>query len=1366
MFSLCLPLSAQEKLLPVLHFQKVPGFTTTVYSNVARDSLGYVWFGTVNGLMRYDGYGLKEYRHVENDPSSIVSNLVLWLFCDSKKRLWVGTGDGKVCLYDRFHDRFLTFPSYEEIYSKTKIVNTGSFVEESNGNMWFASYGAIVRAILPSRFGPAEFDSLARYTQFTAIPIPTRRHVAVGLTARQDGKLVAGTDSGLIVIDPATLTVSRPLYNDPFSRRLDSISVYTFYMESDSTVWIGTGTEGLFHFNWNQGTAANYRHREGDAGTIRLDEVLSIMPDRRGNLWVSTIKGYDLFSLNEKHCIPYLVFGSAPGGGICQRISVDNGGTYWLVDDSGVFWLSPRSFMLPHYAQKKADGRLRSYQSVERDRNGAIWCLSDGILLQVDVASMKVIRSIDVWLGKRPIYSEGGDRTISLIDRHGDFWFAGWDLGLHRVNLSTSRITTYSYPPSVGVTQSVRSIAQGPGDSLWIGTNWDGLWLFDPQRNALTLPPVDSTDEVIVTCASDGTLYLSTVGEGLVVYSPATGRTARLLHNASDPRSLADNMVRMAYEDPSGRIWVSAGSILDLWDPSNGSFEHYSNRAFDKALFAHSMGSDPKGRVWLRYTPMGSSLFDPTYKSFKNLDFSCGMAGASTDLQILDDGRVLLTGNAGVNIFHSDSLRYTREPPPLVITQLRVNDTLVIPLPLVDGSRILRFSHDQNVIEFLFAAIDIDAPQLVEYSYRLDGLEPSWIKPVDRRYVRYPGLTPGDYKFSVRVTSVWGEWQEREISFAFSISPPWWRSLWAYICYILIASALLISIYRARLNQLRLKQRAEMEHFQAEHLAEVDSMKSRFFANVSHEFRTPLTLILGPVETALSTPLDERVRETFILVKRNAQKLHALVNQLLEFTRIEAGNMKLSVGEGDLARFLQRVVQSFQSWAERKRIRLEFRSDQESITGYFDAEKLEKIINNLVSNALKFTPEGGTVNLNIRTHPPTPLLPANSSGIFDLQREGGVRALSSAKSIMISVSDTGPGISPEHLPHVFDRFYRVDESHKTEGTGIGLALTKELVELHHGTISVQSEIDKGTTFTVTISIDRGSYRDEEICSMPPEPGEEPGVPVSEGDTPASLLGVSDSPTDGGMPVVLVVEDNADVRAYIRSHLDKEFAVLEAENGRKGFEKSGEVLPDLVVSDIMMPEMDGYELTRALKHDEKTSHIPVILLTARAASESKIEGLETGADDYLTKPFDAEELVVRIRNLIEIRRELRKKFSVGTVLKPGEVSVPSMDDALLKRIMEKVEENMGDEGFGVEELTRLVALSRRQLQRKILSLTNLSPGGFIRYMRLQRAHALLQKNAAPVAEIGYQVGFSSPAHFSSAFHRQFGIPPSEVRRLAE
>jgi DNA-binding response OmpR family regulator/two-component sensor histidine kinase len=486
------------------------------------------------------------------------------------------------------------------------------------------------------------------------------------------------------------------------------------------------------------------------------------------------------------------------------------------------------------------------------------------------------------------------------------------------------------------------------------------------------------------------------------------------------------------------------------------------------------------------------------------------------------------------------------------------------------------------------------------------------------------------------------------------------------------------------------------------------------------------------------------------VIKDNAKKLFALVNQLLDFSRLESGMMRLQVSRGDTVQFLRRVVMSFESWAERKQIRLEFHSDAESMPGHFDADKLERIVNNLMSNALKFTPGGGRVQVHVSPSPPRPLTKRHEG-----ERERG------GEWVSITVSDTGPGISADHLPHIFDRFYRVNETHTTEGTGIGLALTKELVDLHHGTIAVESTPGKGSVFTVTFPIERSVYAPNDIAESASliekrEPAEAEASAEEQRAVPSAA-------SADGKPIVLIVEDNADLRAYIREDLQADYAVQEAGNGKMGFECATEVVPDLVISDIMMPEMDGMELCRALKQDLRTSHIPVILLTARAGTDSKIEGLDIGADDYVTKPFETKELNARIRNLIEQRRLLRKKFSAGVVLKPGEVAIESLDDAFLQKAILVVEKRMNDEKFSVEELAVEIGMSRVQLHRKLTALTGQSSSEFIRSLRLHRGMELLKKNAGTVSEIAYMVGFGKPSNFAKWFQEQFGVLPSSIRK---
>jgi len=537
-----------------------------------------------------------------------------------------------------------------------------------------------------------------------------------------------------------------------------------------------------------------------------------------------------------------------------------------------------------------------------------------------------------------------------------------------------------------------------------------------------------------------------------------------------------------------------------------------------------------------------------------------------------------------------------------------------------------------------------------------------------------------------------------------------------------------------RIREIYLQKQAEMEHFQAERLAEVERLKSRFFSNVSHEFRTPLTLIHGLNEQlskgGMEAPAQQRKHR---MIRDNVGRMTALVDQLLDLSRLELGKTVLQVQRSDVITFIRRSVLAFESWAERKHIDLDFESDRESAEGYFDGDKLEKIAGNLVSNALKYTEDGGSVRVE--------------AGIEDSR-------------LSIRVVDTGCGIPEDQIPHLFDRFFRIDETHKTEGAGIGLALTKELVELHHGTISVESTLGKGAAFTVTLPIDESSYKANELADAPARPAPEPEI-LAEAEEIAKMADIPSPELAEGDLTVLIVEDNADLRAYIREYLETDYAVREAEDGKAGVEMALECIPDLIVSDVMMPGLDGYELVKTLKREVRTSHIPIILLTARAGTDSKIEGLETGADDYVTKPFDPRELGVRIRNLIEQRRLLRKKFSEGIELKPGEVAVTSLDDALLRKVMDIIEKNIGNEAFGVDDLSRETSLSRRHLSRKLSALTGMAPARLVKYVRLQRAHDLLEKNAGTVIEVAFSVGFSNPSHFATSFRERFGVSPSDL-----
>lgn len=557
---------------------------------------------------------------------------------------------------------------------------------------------------------------------------------------------------------------------------------------------------------------------------------------------------------------------------------------------------------------------------------------------------------------------------------------------------------------------------------------------------------------------------------------------------------------------------------------------------------------------------------------------------------------------------------------------------------------------------------------------------------------------------------------------------------------ILGGSLLVLLILFGFFQYLRNRQRArqqqaalalQLEHAEAEKLRELDRLRSIFFANISHEFRTPLTLIVSPLEQLLRGGLQDSLQKYYGIMLRNARRLLELVNQLLDLSKLEAGKMQLQVSQSDLGQFVRAIAYAFESLAVRKQIHFEVQTPEAPVSGWFDRDKVEKILNNLISNAFKFTPEEGTVRVELH-----------------LQQDQAV----------LQVRDSGIGIPEEQLPHLFERFYKsTSGSDLQAGSGIGLALTRELVELHRGHIMVESRQGDGTQFTVVLPLDKTAYAGAEFlpeapataaaetyaAPMPREP--EPVLPAAK----------------GGKDTVLVVEDNDDVRQYIREQLVEHFHVVEAANGAEGLRRAQTDMPNLVITDLMMPDMDGLALTQNLKTDLRTSHIPVIMLTAKASQEEKIEGLQTGADVYLTKPFDARELQVQATGLIRQRRLLRERYAQAGLL-PSEVAVNAVDETFLAQIRQAIEENMDDETFGVVELSQKVALSRSQLHRKLKALTGHGPNEIVRHMRLERAKELLEKRAGNASEVAFQVGFNSLAYFSKCFSDYFGYSPSELK----
>ncbi|MFQ5630779.1 MAG: response regulator, partial [bacterium] len=827
------------------------------------------------------------------------------------------------------------------------------------------------------------------------------------------------------------------------------------------------------------------------------------------------------------------------------------------------------------------------------------------------------------------------------------------------------------------------------------------------------------------------------------------------------------------HEDANGMIWCGTRMGLHKLDPRQGKFvAHYYEEDGLLSNFVLQITGDDFGKLWV-LTNRGISIFDknkPLGEQFTNLSAEEGILNTSTSSDAFiksKNGDIFWGGSNGLYRFFPEVQNTNPFIPKVRFTEFKIFNRHAKLDSVISEISTITLAHNENFFSFAFAALDFTNPLQNRYAYKLKGIDGDWVKAGNKTEASYTSVPPGRYIFKAKGSNNDGVWNEQGATVHIVIIPPWWRSNLAYAVYAVLLIAAFYGWRRFEMNKARLRNELKMQKFEAQKLQEIDSVKSRFFANISHEFRTPLTLILGPVEQMLSGDFRGNVKENYRMILRNGRRLLRLINQLLDLSTLEAGRMTLQARRENIVPLLKGLVLSFASLAERKKIVLNFHAEKERIDAYVDRDKLEKIATNLLSNAFKFTPEGGKISV--------------LCSVFSVQLSDD-RIPDTEICLRITVADTGPGIPAEHLDKIFDRFYQQDSTHKKdqtpldrgspterplfdrayptgqEGSGIGLALTKELVEMHHGKILVESKEGKGTTFSVLLPLGKAHLKDNEITSEEiPEPSSVNSEPFSlvndqqfatSDQQPATNI---EQPEANDQTVVLVVEDNRDVRYYIRQHLKSEFAVVEAEDGAAGLETALEIIPDLIISDVMMPKMDGYELCRFIKNDEKTSHIPIILLTAKASSPDKIEGLETGADDYLIKPFDAKELLARIKNLIKMRQQLRERFSREVFLKPQEIAVAPMDEVFLRKVQSVVEENMSDEGFCIDRLSKKVGMSRTQIHRKLRALIDQSATQFIRSMRLQRAVDLLRQKAGTVAEITYMVGFGSQAYFTKCFH---------------
>jgi signal transduction histidine kinase/DNA-binding response OmpR family regulator/streptogramin lyase len=1028
---------------------------------------------------------------------------------------------------------------------------------------------------------------------------------------------------------------------------------------------------------------------------------LCIVHDSKGDIWIGTRSGIN-FLIDERQNIQG--YKSMPGDNRYLNSSEIFG--FWI-DPAGDIWIATESGGINILNRKT--GRFRYVESIEGNPNSL---------------SRNCIKAL-------------------LDDGKGNLWIGTFMGGIDVLNLKSGQISHFSHDPSNPQSLSdnrVWTLAKDYNDRIWAGTS-RGIDRYDPKTGGFIHFPQLANIEQVNWMAEDSErmLWIGTKDE-LIIYDPITEKASRFIEST-----------RAVLEDSKKRFWLATQNRgIALFSKIDGVIKYYNEKSGLANNQTLAILEDSDRYLWIS-TTNGLSKFNPeterfhNYSSkdgFQNNQFSYGAAFKAPN------GELLFGGIAGFNIFNPLKMKPGEYSAPIVLTDLKIfnksvpigdskNDILTRSISETDN---ISLKYDQNVITVEFASLNYAKGQGNQYSYYLEGFDKDWNEPSGIRAATYTNLDPGEYLFRVKTVSIDRRESSSELILKITVLPPFWKTLWFRILIFLTVVGLIYVLIIFLLNKEKMKNELAYERIRAKKLHELDMMKLRFYTNISHEIRTPLTLILGPLEKMIANTISQKdIPGHLDVMYRNAKQLLHLINQLLDFRKLESGNLKLVLNRGDMVPFIADIVRTFDKYVEEKGIELKFNSLKKEIVTNFDADKLGKIMNNLLSNAFKFTGKGGKITVNLAL-------------VFDSDDNDPVGAKTDKRLIEITVKDTGIGISESNLKKIFTRFFQVDESANQPGTGIGLALTKELVKLHNGHISVQSKPGKGSKFTVQLPYEEITG-DEKIESLNHEnqcnKNDMKPVEVSFGEIASA-----------GQKIMLLVDDNPDVRFFIKSHFNSNYQVLEAANGLEGWNIALKTIPDIIISDVMMPDLDGFEFCRKIKKDERTSHIPVILVTALGSREHEIEGLSDGADDYITKPFDLVILQTKVENILSVRQSLRQKYTTEMLLQPRNVILASPDERFLQKAIEVIEKNISDPDLDIERFAAEIGVSRMQLYRKLDALTEMTVKEFVRNIRLKRAAQLLVQKKLNISEVAYAVGFRDLSHFRKCFRQEFGMSASD------
>lgn len=1323
-----------------------------------------MWFGTFNGLNRYDGYQFETFHYVPGDSNSISHNYISALEEDRNGYIWIGTRDGLT----RLDPKLNQFKTYKHKENEPGSINHNSIealVEDNQGRIWIGTRNGGLDLYDP------EAQSFIHYTHQPNNPNSLSSNSIRELFEDSNGNIWIGHWDGSVDILSFDNTQSEPTIH---KNQLADVPITAIVESFDKAIWIASQGEGLFQVKFENGKLIQNGHhtysptkRNGISSNI----ILCLMVDQDDKLWIGTedraISILDL-DLNTYQFVVNDAFReSSLNHNSIWQIYEDNMGNVWIGTYAhGINLLTDRKSYFHHF--KSYPGKVNGLNhnmvtAFVEDNDNNLWIATDGGGLNF------FDRKNNTFLYYTTKNSNlGTDVIVSLLkDTKGQLWVGTWTKGLYRFDKEAKTFSRYSQEEHGLGSNRILHITEDRDGGLWLSTYWGGLTYFNPDQSIIKVYNTGSsglTDNFVRTTRQDvyGNLWIGT-DFGINIYESESDQFLTFKHNEDDAHSLSKGFVHCIAQTSDSSIWIGTTGGLNKFDKETNRFIHFNTANGLPNNEIKCIIEEKDGVLWLS-TNKGISRLDTKSGIFKNYDYLDGLQGNEFNIRSglkTSRNEIIFGGNNGFNIFNYPILKENRHIPPVIITDIKIFNMSVHignenpPLPKhISEMQEIAISYKHNVLSFDFVALNYVSPEKNKYAYIMEGFETNWNYVDVRRTATYTNLDPGEYIFRVKASNNDGLWNEEGVSLNIVIEPPFWKTWWAYLIELALIIAIIGFVLNYFISRQRLKSALKIEHLQLEKMYEMDQMKTQFFSNIAHEFYSPLSLIISPLQKLLTSGIeDERIKSSLTQIHHNAQRLQRMTNQLKDFQKIETSDLRLSLSRGNIIQFIEQTVSSFKDYADTRHIKLYFNATPERSVEWFDPDKLDKIIYNLLSNAFKFTPNHGRVDIGLS------ILYRNQNGGTSSSQTKNIRY------IEIKVQDNGIGIPKDKIDRIFERFYRAEKDTvgSIEGTGIGLAFVYELVKLYGGEISVSSAEGEGSIFTVLIPLDENYLEENQLVAdfNITQPGWDAGLKEGSDLLEAASGKSAAAPTPAvDIPVILVVEDDEEIRNYVQSSLESRYRIITAENGKLGIKKAIKTVPDLVISDVKMPGADGIELCNTIKSDERTSHVPVILLTALSSRESKLEGLKEGADVYLSKPFNMDELEAHIINLLQTRRRLRAKYSRAIMFGSTSDRLKNLDEEFLERTLDIVEKNISNPEFNAELLSQKMNISRMQLYRKLRSLTDQTAHEFIRSIRLKEAARLLKEKRMTITEVAYEVGFNDLTYFARCFRKQFNTSPSE------